>query len=109
MGRWLAGLHFKTIYENVVNVWLAVFMLYYVAVVVLGIVQSVRRKDLWETRAFPPLGVVHFVLFMPIAFAFHIVGQVFVYVLSIPFYLIAAGFWLWHRIVGKPKKQKGQM
>ena len=80
-------------------------MLYYVATVVIGIDPKCSPKRPLGNVGICPLAVVHVVLLMPIALAIYIVCQVFAYVLSIPFYFIAGGFWFWHKVRGTPDRR----
>jgi hypothetical protein len=94
------------------NIWLLIFAAYFVACIVVGIIEQIRRKKRQDTFAMSPgtfvLVVLHTALFLPIALSFWAVGWVFARILTIPLYLIFGAAWLWHRMIGKPKSRGAQ-
>jgi hypothetical protein len=48
-----------------VEIYMLIFVAYFTGAIVVGGIQHYKRKDLWDTRAFPVLYILHSALILP--------------------------------------------
>jgi len=99
----------SAIIDAVGEVWVLLFIAYFVLSIGNGIVQDLRRKELWDTQAFVVLGILYYAWVIPIGIPIVILYWIFkwgmtalVIALATP---IISARWLYHKILAALRRR----